>query len=546
LRGTQTYRELAQLTGLSAGTLQAAAKGERLPTWRVTESFATACGSDGTMPALRELWKDACAAEGHPVPDDPPDAPPVPEPGSLTIAAQFIAMMNQLRAWAGTPSYTELNKRAGGHNLLPPATLSDVLRRQRLPRLELVLAYVRACGLSDEQATAWEQAWAALREHDLIPAGQQPPAELPQEPPSRAARALARREATRAASRHFLIWLSGARPELLKHSRTDRPAYTGLGAAILVTGIIAGLSMAFALRTALYAPELFAVPLGAAWGATIMALDRWMVTTIHRGATLKILPAVTPRVVLSLLFAVIFTMPLLLRMFAPEISTQLTVIDQAHAEQVSASLAHGELGTQITLLQNELNKEQTQAAAYYKEWECQLFGGCGNHAVGNGPLAEAAHTAYESAASQVVRLNEQLSQERVELTKLEQQASNVIIRDAPGLLERLDALDQLASRSAVVSVTRVLVFLFFALTGCLPIIVRTLHVIGPQGAYETLLKIQERADIQNGSMQIRNQASPPVPPHHSSARRTASRPQQLQPLQSPRTTESHHLPGQNQ
>ena len=62
----------------------------------------------------------------------------------------------------------EANKRAGGHNLLPPSTVSDMLRSQRLPRLELLSAFVHACGLGDAQAAAWERSWAELREQDLV------------------------------------------------------------------------------------------------------------------------------------------------------------------------------------------------------------------------------------------------------------------------------------------------------------------------------------------------------------------------------------------
>ena len=69
-------------------------------------------------------------------------------------------------------------------------------------------------------------------------------------------------DALRAASRHFLVWLSGARPELLKHSRTDRPAYTGLGAAILISGASPRLSASFALHTALYISWPLAALLG--------------------------------------------------------------------------------------------------------------------------------------------------------------------------------------------------------------------------------------------------------------------------------------------
>lgn len=512
LRGTRTYRELAQLAGLSAGTLQAAAKGERLPTWRVTEAFAAACGAEGTsMETVRELWKDACAAEGRPVPDDPQDAPPVPAPGALASAAEFIRLMNQLRAWAGMPSLAELNRRAGGHNLLPPATLSDVLRRQRLPRLELVLAYVRACGVNGEQAAAWEQAWAALRERDIAPDGV-PPAELPAEPPSRAARALAGREAARAASRNFLIWLSGARPELLRHSRTDRPAYTGLGAAILITGTVAGVSAVFALQTVLYAPWPVAALLGAAWGVAIMSLDRWLAFTIRRGGYLKILLAVVPRVALSVLFALIFATPLLLRMFGPEIAQQVTVMNQARAQQYSTALDHSAVSEHIADLRAELTSAQAQLNTASIAYQCELQGttGCQGYGTsglaGNGPLAQAMHERVTEYQGEVSSLQTELNQAETELAQMQKQATNAIIYGTPGLLDRLEALDQIAGASTVLAVTRILVTLFFIVVGCLPLLIRTLHVLGPQGTYEKLLEIQERADIQSGALVISNRA----------------------------------------
>ena len=69
--------------------------------------------------------------------------------------------------------------------------------------------------------------------------------------------------------------------------------------------------------------------------------------------------------------------------------------------------------------------------------------------------------------------------------------------------------------------------------GCLPILIRTLHVLGPQGSYETLLKMQERADIQKGSLHIRNQAPPPAPRHRSGTRIEASQPPPPRPRQHP-------------
>ena len=58
-----TYDQLAAKTGLSAATLRAAAGGTRLPTWKVTDAFVSACGCDHAT--VRPLWEDARRAAGR-------------------------------------------------------------------------------------------------------------------------------------------------------------------------------------------------------------------------------------------------------------------------------------------------------------------------------------------------------------------------------------------------------------------------------------------------------------------------------------------------
>lgn len=505
LRGSRTYRELAQRTGLSVGTLQAAATGKRLPRWRAVEAVAAACGADSAQTqVLRQLWDEACTADGRPLPAPAPDSPPVPDPGSVTSAAQFTSMLNQLRTWAGTPSYTELNRRAPGHNLLPPATISDVLRKQRLPRLEFVLAFVRACGLDDDQAAAWEQAWAAIREHEITPDGEAAPVDPPGEPPTREAMLIARREALRAALRNFFVWLSGARPELLRHSGPDRVAYSGLGAAILVSGLVAGISMTYALQTALYIPLPYATLIGAAWAAAITSVDRWQVFTIGRGRKLNIMMSVLPRLALAVLFALIFTTPLLLRIFGPEIDTQVTLMRNADANRAAQAISQSFVGRQVTTLQNQVEAEQATAKASYRQWECQLYGGsgCGNTPKGDGPLAQAERQQYLTATKQAASLTAQLAPTRSELTTLQDQEAFAILRSAPGVIERLDALDELSGSSTVATTARLALILFFIAIDCLPFIIRIQQVLGPQGTYEKILQMQERAEIDRAARQI--------------------------------------------
>jgi hypothetical protein len=79
-------------------------------------------------------------------------APPTPPD---TDAAAFVAALRRLKAWSGL-SYRRLERHAAdaGH-CLPYSTAATMLGRERLPREELVAAFVAACGIRGDQAQAW-------------------------------------------------------------------------------------------------------------------------------------------------------------------------------------------------------------------------------------------------------------------------------------------------------------------------------------------------------------------------------------------------------
>ncbi|MFC7276387.1 ATP-binding protein [Paractinoplanes rhizophilus] len=89
----------------------------------------------------------------------------------------FVESLKELRRWAGQPSLRRLRQLGGtvravsGHEVpaLPPSTVSSVLRRPELPRLEFVEAFVTAClrarDASPEEIRAalddWRASWRA-------------------------------------------------------------------------------------------------------------------------------------------------------------------------------------------------------------------------------------------------------------------------------------------------------------------------------------------------------------------------------------------------
>lgn len=105
-----------------------------------------------------------------------------PDPSRATDPASFVALLTELRDWAGRPSLRELRKRGGTTttpngdvvDALPPSTISYVLRGARLPglpRRSFVEAYTAAClaagGLLEDEIPAavarWTAVWRDLR-----------------------------------------------------------------------------------------------------------------------------------------------------------------------------------------------------------------------------------------------------------------------------------------------------------------------------------------------------------------------------------------------
>lgn len=95
-----------------------------------------------------------------------PPAPDAPgralKPDPLTAAAvpEFLEALANLRIWAGAPSYRDLSRRCAG-GLPRHSTFVSMLTGDTLPRLDLVLVYVDALGLSADR-DQWTAAWRRL------------------------------------------------------------------------------------------------------------------------------------------------------------------------------------------------------------------------------------------------------------------------------------------------------------------------------------------------------------------------------------------------
>jgi hypothetical protein len=373
----------------------------------------------------------------------------------------------------------------------------------------------------------------------------------------------------RAVVESLLIWLSGARQDVLALCETDRPKYAGTGSAILLTATMACVSMTFALHSALKLALAPAIVFAVAWGLAILNLDRWLVVSLVRQKNkLNYLLLALPRVGLGVLFGLVISTPFILQIFQPEITQELQHMQVRNSDSYYQHQATDPLAKKIDNLQSkvsednliigsggsvnlvqdphltgELSQAENEEASDYKEWKCQLYGGAGCPRAGFGILATTAEQAYVTDKQRVATLQEQLSAD-----DKSEEANNALVarQDLPadtaalkddqdqqaqldeaftstnasnaGLLRRLQALDEYAAGSSTLEAARWLLFGFFTAIECLPILVKVLLLLGPENTYEKALA---RAD--QVSLQLADRMLPEIVQRTTAARMRAIR-----------------------
>lgn len=100
------------------------------------------------------------------------------DPAEARTAREYVALLRELKEHSGL-TYRQLEQRAAERDeVLARSTLADVLRRDALPRAEVVAALVRACG-AERDVPAWLAARERLAAGDAG-TDQEPPGTSPE------------------------------------------------------------------------------------------------------------------------------------------------------------------------------------------------------------------------------------------------------------------------------------------------------------------------------------------------------------------------------
>src|SRR5215470_13454033 len=136
---------------------------------------------------------------------------------------------------------------------------------------------------------------------------------------------------------NFLHWCAGADPDLTGSNslqRIERTRYVCIGLSVLLTATAAGLSMTMVIGLIRHTFDSWHILVGAFWALFIFNIDRWLVSTIDYGSLDPDTNGNAPsfryrvvgifgRLVLALLIATAVSEPVLLTMFANEITRQV-------------------------------------------------------------------------------------------------------------------------------------------------------------------------------------------------------------------------------
>jgi uncharacterized protein DUF4407 len=364
----------------------------------------------------------------------------------------------------------------------------------------------------------------------------------------------------RRVKRQWLLIVSGTRANVIAQCESERVKFESLGWAILITSGMATISMWFALYSAMGVNPVLAAPLALLWGLVIMGIDRWLITSLPVEGRRRFSMA-APRLLLAILLGTLISTPLVLRIFQSEIDAQISIMKANSASQFLQSEQKNQIGAQVTYWRKDVsnlekvinsggiatinpandpqvksleaqaktvyNQEQT----YYKQWQCQLYGGPGCPP-GAGTLYKAARSNWEDAKARLAQINSQIQQRENDLSAsdtasvqsrlaqakdalpaAQKQLQIAVARqnalqasfDATnqkenGLLIRLQALSQLSDKSFTVTAARFLLFLLFLVIECLPVTVKLLQ---QPGNYEKILQAVRERELSDAKRSVR-------------------------------------------
>ena len=178
-------------------------------------------------------------------------------------------------------------------------------------------------------------------------------------------------------STRFFWWCAGADKRILEYSSyTDHVKYVGLGGIVLATGILATISMFFAINY-IFEDVRIAIPVGLLWGGIIFNLDRFIVSSTGKGdytddMTGKEWLNAAPRLLMAIILGFTISAPLEVYIFQKEIDKQFYKMNEKEVKievkkielQYTTSPEFNKLNTDKKRIEDEILKLEKEREGY--------------------------------------------------------------------------------------------------------------------------------------------------------------------------------------
>lgn len=308
--------------------------------------------------------------------------------------------------------------------------------------------------------------------------------------------------------RSFILFCSGAAPQLLKRCPAETSKYAGIGASVLFTAIFASAAAGYALSV-IFNSIWIAIVFALLWGGMIFNLDRFIVSGMRKNGLLKNdLLAAVPRFVMAIVIAMVVSKPLELKLFEKEINRQLDEKRTNEALLAKTSIASSfpevkELEKKILALKNELKEKEVFRNQLQKEYDEERFGKKTSKTTGIAGIGTNARKKEIQLDEAQEELNKTAEFTRVKINELEKQLgvlsaqrTNEFLKQKPGidnydgLAARIDALSVLTKKSSAMRLVNIFIVFLFIVVETMPILVKLMTQRGP---YDELLEVHEHA-----------------------------------------------------
>ena len=300
---------------------------------------------------------------------------------------------------------------------------------------------------------------------------------------------------------NFFILCSGADSKILETcSEGEQNKYSGIGATVFFTAVMAFIASSYALYTVF--DSLFAsIFFGLIWGLLIFNLDRFIVSTIKKRNSFgnELLQA-TPRIALAVIIAIVISKPLEMKIFEKEINRVLleekNEMTLANKEQLALQYtpAVEKLNQDIVTLKTEIAIKESETNTLYETYITEAEGRAGTMLLGKGPVYAEKREKHDAALAELKQLKEtnatKIAGIETQIATLNTEYADVVKNSQPiidgfdGLMARINALDKLPWLPSL------FIFLLFLAIETSPIIAK---LLATKGEYDLKLEDEESA-----------------------------------------------------